>query len=104
MDVSDQNFDILYFIDSTLVVNDVWLPEFEYDLSLPTGITCLNCFDIDFSKITTLPLNLKVGGSCLLEDTEISHIPPCLNVGHNLVLSGSKVKLPFNVGGDIILD
>lgn len=102
MDVIDTNFDILYFVDSTLVFDYVWLPSFELDLMLPNGIICLRGFDIDYSNISTLPKNLKVGGTCSLESTKVTHLPQCIKVDGNLVLSGSKVKLPLKVRGDII--
>jgi len=51
--------------------------------------------DLSNTKITSLPDNLKVGGSLYLSDIPITSLPDNLKVGGNLDLRNTKV------GGDL---
>jgi len=63
--------------------------------------------DLRNTPITSLPNNLKVGGSLYLGSTKITTLPNNLTVGENLSLYGTPItSLPNNlkVGGDLNLD
>jgi hypothetical protein len=63
-------------------------------------------FDLYNMQITSLPDNLKVGGSLNLEDNPITFLPNNLQVGKDLYLGNTEItSLPDNlkVGNDLTL-
>ena len=54
--------------------------------------------DLDNTKITSLPDNLKVGGYLYLSNTKITSLPDNLKVGGSLDLRNTKItSLPDNI-------
>ena len=67
--------------------------------SLPDDLTKVGGYlSLHFSKITSLPNNLKVGGGLYLSNTPITSLPNNLQVGGGLDLNNSQItSLPNNL-------
>jgi hypothetical protein len=92
-------------VDQRIVKSDLDL-SYTRITSLPDGIRVGGDLNLRRSSITSLPDGLQVGGSLSLHDTPITSLPADIQVGRGLYLRDSSIaSLPpgLRVGGDLSL-
>ena len=75
--------------------------------SLPNNLKIGGTLNVSYTSITSLPDNLKIGENLFINDTPLTSLPDNLQVGGNLMLNHLKISsIPNNlkVGRSLFLD